>query len=103
MALYTRDGSASNPRHWKPGSLCIICGEKIFPYQRFNFDHLIPMSRGGPRGRSNKYLSHLICNMVKGDRWPFWLRTNSERLAVRKHVKPKTWEALQRAWKGHPD
>lgn len=93
----------TNRRHWKPGAVCIICGEKIFPYQRFNWDHLIPMKQGGPRGRSNKYLSHVICNLVKGSQWPFWLRNTAERAAIQGRVKPATWEALRRAWNGHPD
>jgi len=92
-----------NKRHWQPGTLCMICGEKILPYQAFNWDHLIPMSRGGERGKSNKFLAHAICNAVKGNRWPFFLRTNSERQAVRKRVTPKTWAALMRAWLGHPE
>ncbi len=94
------DNNAIHFRRWKPGSFCIICGEKIYSYQRFNWDHLIPMSRGGARGRSNKFLAHVICNAVKGDRYPFWLRSPEERAEVRRRVHPNTWEELQRAWRG---
>lgn len=97
------DGVARDKRHWKPGVVCIICGEKIYHFQRFNYDHLIPMSRGGARGRSNKYLAHVVCNMVKGSQWPFWLRNNDERMKVRSQVSLAVWAALCRAWRGHPD
>lgn len=93
----------ANLRRWKPGSCCVICGEKIFPFQSFNFDHLIPMAQGGKRGRGNKYLAHTICNMVKGSRWPFWLRTTEERLAVKRQVRKETYERLCRAWEGYLD
>lgn len=97
------DANSVHRRRWKPGSVCIICGEKIYSYQRFNWDHLIPMAKGGHRGRSNKFLAHAICNAVKGDQWPFWLRSNEERQRVRNGVSDRTWQALLRAWYGHPD
>lgn len=97
------DHRATSRRHWKPGSICVICGEKIYSFQQFNWDHLIPMSRGGQRGRNNKYRTHVICNAVKGNKWPFWLRTENEREQVRRKVREKTWLALCAAWEGHPD
>lgn len=88
---------------WKSGAVCIICGERIHLFQQFNYDHLIPVSRGGQRGRENKYLAHVICNSVKGNQWPFWLRSRAEREKTRTVVRHQTWLALCRAWAGHPD
>ncbi len=92
-------GSLS-PRRWAPNLRCGICGEKIHRWQPFNVDHVVPMSLGGKRGKTNKVFAHLLCNSVKGNRHPFSLRTPSEREAVRALVSPVTYERLRRTWSG---
>lgn len=94
--------NALSPRRWVPGNFCSICGTYIFSVQSFNWDHEIPMSRGGRRGRPNKRFAHLLCNSVKGDRFPFSLRTPAEREAARAFVRPQTYRKLQKIWKGEP-
>lgn len=95
-----KDLQAASLRRWSPGICCQICGEKIFSYQRFNTDHTIPMSLGGRPGKANKALAHVLCNLVKGDRYPFSLRTAQEREEIRRLVREKTWQALCRIWAG---
>lgn len=87
-------------RRWHPGSVCSICGEKIYCYQPFNYDHKVPVSKNGKRGRANKFLAHCICNVVKGNQHPFELRTKDQRQAIKKQVSAATWVKLQRAWQG---
>lgn len=82
---------------WYPCA-CAICGDPVRPWQIFNWDHIVPMSRGGPRGRINKALAHQLCNAVKGNRHPFSLRTAAEREAVADLVSPRTYRKLQRLW-----
>src|SRR3954471_3388529 len=89
-------------RRWQPGAVCSICGETIYSYQRFNFDHEVPMFKGGGRGRANKRLAHCICNAVKADRYPFSMRTMQERALVRSMVSESIWALLLRAWRGMP-
>lgn len=101
--MRSKDRNATSRRRWVAGSCCQICGERIFFYQRFNWDHIVPMSLGGARGRSNKALSHVLCNSVKGSRHPFSLRTKQEREQIRHVVRDETWLALCRVWAGHPD
>lgn len=86
--------------HWYAGLTCSICGTPIEPWQMMSFDHEVPLARGGGRGRANKKIAHCLCNSVKGDRYPFSLRTPEEREAVRAWVRPVTWERLQRTWRG---
>lgn len=71
-------------------------------WQRFNWDHEIPVSKGGRRGRLNRRIAHCLCNSVKGDRYPFSLRTKAEREAFKAHVLPRTYRRLQRIWNGEP-
>ncbi len=80
--------------------MCGICCEFIRPWQPYNIDHEVPMSRGGRRGKINKQYAHQLCNSVKGDRYPFSLRTPEEREAVRALVQPATYCKLQRVWAG---
>lgn len=100
--LYRRPRTmgALSPRMWYPGMSCIICGEKVRPWQAFNWDHVVPISKGGPRGKKNKAIAHLLCNSVKNDRHPFSLRTLNDREAVRPFVSTHTYERLLRIWAG---
>ncbi len=97
------DTVSLGPRHWQPGAVCPICGEAIRMWQQYNWDHQVPMSQGGARGRRNKYLAHLLCNSVKGNSYPFSLRTAADRDAVRARVKPALYARLERVWRGEAD
>lgn len=80
--------------------VCNICGERIRQWQAWSFDHEVPISRGGRRGKINKKPAHLLCNSVKGDAWPFSLRTPVEREAIRGVVHPRTYDRLVQVWSG---
>ena len=94
--------AAQHPSRWFLGMTCAICGTPITPWQDFNRDHHIPLSRGGRRGRINKVWAHCLCNSVKGNRHPFSLRTPADREAIRPHVNPRTYRRLERIWAGEP-
>jgi 5-methylcytosine-specific restriction endonuclease McrA len=58
----------------RDGRMCHICGEavdmslpKYHPMSR-SFDHVIPLSKGGPHSMDNVKLSHFGCNSRKGAR-----------------------------------
>ncbi len=95
-----RPHGALSPRRWFPAMTCCICGERVRQWQPFSFDHIIPMAKGGPKGRRNKGFAHVLCNSVKGDRHPFSLRTPAEREAVRAWVRPETYARLLLVWAG---
>lgn len=97
---FVQPQGALSPRLWFPGMTCSICGTAIRQWQQFNWDHDIPISRGGPRGRRNKRHAHLLCNSVKGNRHPFSLRAPADREAIRVWVKPSTYAKLQQVWAG---
>jgi hypothetical protein len=94
------DTVSLGPRYWRPGAVCPICGEPIRMWQQYNWDHQVPMSQGGARGRKNKYLAHMLCNSVKGNTYPFSLRTPADRAALRARVKPALYARLERVWRG---
>lgn len=100
---FLRNPQAVTPRRWYPGMTCSICGAEIRSYQRFNRDHTIPRAAGGPAGRKNKAPAHVLCNLVKGSRHPFSMRTADEREQVRVRVTPDTWRRLLRIWAGEAD
>lgn len=60
----------------RDGWTCGICGESIDPSHKFPhlkslvYDHVIPLSRGGPHSAANLQPAHLQCNCIKGDRLP---------------------------------
>lgn len=83
--------------------LCTICGESIRQWQRWSWDHVIPMSRGGRRGKSNKAPAHVLCNCIKGDRYPFAMKTTAERQYIKSRVSPQTWARLCMIWSGGED
>lgn len=95
-----REVGALSYRRWFPGMTCGICGELIRIWQSFNQDHIVPMSRGGKRGKVNKVYAHCLCNAVKGDRYPFSLRTLADREAVWDLVSERTYDKLMRVWAG---
>ncbi len=46
---------------------CHICGKKVNK-DELNFDHVIPLSKGGLHSNENIKVSHAFCNMNKGDK-----------------------------------
>jgi 5-methylcytosine-specific restriction endonuclease McrA len=46
---------------------CGICGEHV-QLHRTSFDHIVPLSKGGPHLLSNLQPAHVACNSRKGDR-----------------------------------
>lgn len=56
--IYTRDGYT-----------CQYCRQS-FPTQELTFDHVIPVSRGGPRNWENIVTCCLKCNRKKGSQTP---------------------------------
>lgn len=87
-------------KFWIPGVCCSICGERIEQFQAFNWDHELPMSLGGPRGRRNKALAHVLCNSVKQSRHPFSMKTAEEREFIRHYIKKATYAKLVELWSG---
>lgn len=46
---------------------CYLCGEPIRPWQRWNLDHVRPVSKGGPTTPDNLRPVHYDCNQAKAD------------------------------------
>jgi len=44
--------------------VCHVCGNMVAPWD-LEFDHVIPLSRGGPHNMENIKISHMHCNRVK--------------------------------------
>lgn len=49
----------------RDGMVCHICGDDIADRSDLHFDHVIPLSKGGPHVESNIRPSHAGCNMRK--------------------------------------
>lgn len=47
---------------------CHLCGDGIDSLADLHFDHVIPLSKGGPHVAANIRPSHALCNLRKGDR-----------------------------------
>lgn len=48
------------------GMTCHICGDAIPSMDGLHFDHVIPLSKGGPHSQENIKPSHALCNLRKG-------------------------------------
>jgi len=48
--------------------VCHICTEGIASLDDLHFDHVIPLSKGGPHAAENIRPSHALCNLRKGAR-----------------------------------
>lgn len=54
----------------RDGLICHICTEAVEP-QDVHFDHVIPLSKGGPHSMENIKVAHARCNTRKGDKLNF--------------------------------
>jgi 5-methylcytosine-specific restriction endonuclease McrA len=50
------------------GMWCHICEQPILPDQKMEFDHVVPISRGGMHIEENIKVSHKVCNRRKKNR-----------------------------------
>lgn len=69
---------------------CYLCDKKIRSLKEANFDHIIPISRGGAHTFENLAATHARCNQRKNDKLP-------EELTWAIHVRPVSLQALQLA------
>jgi 5-methylcytosine-specific restriction endonuclease McrA len=51
----------------RDGYICHICGSLVAP-EELQFDHIIPLSRGGTHTYENIAVAHATCNHKKGAR-----------------------------------
>jgi 5-methylcytosine-specific restriction endonuclease McrA len=65
---------------------CQYCGQR-FPPSQLTFDHVMPVARGGHKGRDNIVTCCITCNRRKGDRTP-------EEIGLRLVRKPRRPAAL---------
>lgn len=49
----------------RDGYVCHLCGTDVAPGD-VNFDHVIPLSRGGAHSEENIKVAHSLCNRRKG-------------------------------------
>lgn len=47
--------------------ICYLCGNPV-QWEDHHFDHVIPLSRGGPHSKDNIRVTHAKCNLKKGNR-----------------------------------
>jgi 5-methylcytosine-specific restriction endonuclease McrA len=56
----------------KPFARCYYCNAKVST-DKIHFDHMIPLSKGGPHSVENLCVSCVLCNLSKGakqiDEW----------------------------------
>jgi len=52
------------------GMVCHLCGHVIASWKDLNFDHVIPLARGGPHTYDNIRPAHERCNKSKGAKLP---------------------------------
>jgi 5-methylcytosine-specific restriction endonuclease McrA len=51
----------------RDGWICYLCGGQVTP-ETLSFDHVIPISKGGPHTACNIKVSHRSCNSKKGSK-----------------------------------
>lgn len=49
---------------------CGICGRPVDPSEKWEVDHIVPISRGGHHAYDNVQLAHLACNRSKSNKMP---------------------------------
>jgi len=47
-------------------AICQLCLEPIEPGEKWELDHIVPLSKGGSHTEANTQIAHLECNRVKG-------------------------------------
>ena len=52
----------------RDGMWCYLCEKPIASLDDLHFDHVIPLSKGGPHTAANIRPSHALCNLRKGAR-----------------------------------
>jgi len=52
----------------RDGMWCYLCEKPIASLDVLHFDHVIPLSKGGPHAAANIRPSHALCNLRKGAR-----------------------------------
>lgn len=82
-------GRRSVPYAWKQriyarcGGRCVFCGQG--DKRKLQYDHIIPVSRGGEHVESNIQLACWLCNTSKGNRTePTWMKAAERRAERRK-------------------
>lgn len=60
----------------KQNYLCAICGKVMETYYDRSIDHILPLSKGGRHTINNIQITHRHCNVIKGDRAPWWVNWN---------------------------
>jgi len=48
--------------------ICGLCGKRIRKGEKLHFDHIVPLSHGGPHVGHNIQVTHSRCNLQKGSR-----------------------------------
>lgn len=51
--------------HDEHGAICIVCGEKIAPGERFIDEHDLPLAMGGDNSPKNRGPAHIVCARIK--------------------------------------
>lgn len=70
----------------RDGMICQICGLPVDEYLKhpdhfsLSFDHAVPLSKGGTHTNDNLQVSHLICNLLKSDQYPYTREEHLPRL-----------------------
>ena len=53
--------------------ICQVCHKKVKPSE-LSYDHIVPLSKGGPHITSNLQVAHRRCNLARGTRGPAQMR-----------------------------
>lgn len=73
----------------RDGYVCYLCGGGIDSPKNMHYDHIIPVTRGGPHSEDNISVTHASCNISKQNKLPEELPESLE-----KAVKAKLDELL---------
>lgn len=66
----------------RDGMFCYICQSPIGSDEKMDFDHVIPLSRGGAHHETNIRVSHMTCNRRKAAKLIEELQTNLKRTNI---------------------
>jgi 5-methylcytosine-specific restriction endonuclease McrA len=73
-----------------PTPRCGICGQTIWPLERRQVDHIVPLADGGSDALENLQVCHQRCNMA----------TNGRRSAKLREQRLASGESERRIWEG---